>query len=685
MNDNDPILNEERAHLKNVLEELSSTKAFLEKSISDMGALTLGELQKLRANPEGGLDLVETMQRLHEQNLAFNLVDKYARLEEMTFLEKEAYFSRIDLKDIDSDKRSVIYIGKFGFMGEKDPIITDWRAKVSSIFYRYRFPQKNVKYEAPDGVIEKDLMLKRTFEIDNSELVKYYNNDLQLDENEIIVDKIKQRTGGVLEDIIETIQESQLDIIESDPRQVCIVQGTVGSGKSTVAIHKLSHIFFNYQKMIRANRSILIAKNQILVSYLSTLFPKLGIFDINFKTLKDLIIRISFQEELKLEFAFAEENDLVTIDLDFIVNLRKQLEEFHTEYEAKIEDIYLKPEFSTFGGFVYNANLSIFENIIEVINDMNEEVEIQKNYIQEVTSPMRRDLHKNNIKTLKKIITSLRRLATEVNSVTFPKLLRSFQIDRNKKLTYKEALIFLVLYYELFGFRKFQKYEYCVVDEGQDFSVLEYLFLGKVVMNGRFCILGDLNQSYQDEGLLSWDILSEVINEASSANTYVLDTNYRSTKQIIDYANSILGPYTDSYLPIPINRMGPEPEINMYSSDDEMLSALELVLTEDLKNLDKSIGIICYSRDYYLTVAQILDRLNIEENKLVKLDSRFSITYQPKAIYLTMFQDCKGLEFAKVYNLGLNPQNVRSYIDAKKAFVGITRAMNEVSLYGISK
>lgn len=684
MNDDDPIFIEENTHLKEVLEEITSTKKFLENSISEMGALTLSELQKLRADPEGGLDLVETMQRLHEKNLAFNLVDKYARLEEMTFLEKEAYFSRIDLKDLDSENVSPIYIGKFGFMGEKDPIITDWRAKVSSIFYRYRFPQKNVKYEAPDGVIEKDLILKRTFEIDNAELVKYYNNDLQLDENEIIVDKIKQRTGGVLEDIIETIQESQLDIIESDPRQVCIVQGTVGSGKSTVAIHKLSHIFFNYQKMIRAKRSILIAKNQILVSYLSTLFPKLGIFDINFKTLKDLIIRISFQEELKLEFDFDTENDLNTVDLNFIVDLRKQLEEYHYEYEAKIEDIYLKPEFSTFGGFVYNANLSIFENIIEVINDMNEEIEIQKNYIQEVTSPLRRDLHRNNIKTLKKITAAVRRLATEVNTTTFPKLLKAFKIDKNKKLSYKDALIFLILYYELFGFRKFQKYEYCVVDEGQDFSVLEYLFLGKVVMNGRFCILGDLNQSYQEEGLLSWGILGDVINEASSANTYVLDTNYRSTKQIIDYANSILGPYTDSYLPIPINRMGPEPSIKLFKNDGDLLRDLEEVLVADLKDLDKSIGIICYTKDYYLTVEKILDRLNIDESKLVKLDSRYSINYQPKAIYLTMFQDCKGLEFAKVYNIGLNPENVRSYIDAKKAFVGITRAMNEVSLYGIS-
>ena len=100
-----------------------------------------------------------------------------------------------------------------------------------------------------------------------------------------------------------------MDIIEADPRQVCIVQGCVGSGKSTVAIHKLAHIFFNFPKLIHPERTILIVKNQILVGYLSTLFPKLGIFNINYGTIKDLLVNLYFREALSIEINLDKAND----------------------------------------------------------------------------------------------------------------------------------------------------------------------------------------------------------------------------------------------------------------------------------------------------------------------------------------------------------------------------------------
>lgn len=264
-------MQQEKSKLTEVQSRLKSAKKVLEDAFKTVGQENLETLKELRENPEtNGSDFFFFMEQLHEKNQVFNFKDKFQRLEEIASLLKETYFARLDLRDNVSNEES-LYIGKFGYTEEK-PIIIDWRAKIASVYYRYRYPQKNVKYDTPDGEVVKDLTLKRTFEIDGGELIKYFNNDIQLDESEIIAGKISKRTGGVLEDIVETIQESQLDIIEADPRQLCIVQGCVGSGKSTVAIHKLSHIFFNHQKLITPERSILIAKNQILVGYLSTLF-----------------------------------------------------------------------------------------------------------------------------------------------------------------------------------------------------------------------------------------------------------------------------------------------------------------------------------------------------------------------------------------------------------------------------
>ncbi|MFA6982158.1 MAG: hypothetical protein WC243_04000, partial [Patescibacteria group bacterium] len=267
----DPIYKEEETKLSDVKSKLGNAKDSLVSDIEKLGGENLDALRTYRESPETSpLDVLLFMEQLHEKNVSFNLPDKFKRLEEFENLLREPYFSRIDLENNENGELQKIYVGKFGFTDDA-PVITDWRAKIASVYYRYRYPQRNVTYVTPDGVETRNLTLKRTFEIDKGQLIKYYNNDLKLDENEIISGKIEKRTGGVLEDIVETIQIGQLDIIESDPRQICIVQGCVGSCKSTVAIHKLSHIFFNYPELIHPERSILIAKNQILVGYLSTL------------------------------------------------------------------------------------------------------------------------------------------------------------------------------------------------------------------------------------------------------------------------------------------------------------------------------------------------------------------------------------------------------------------------------
>lgn len=251
---NQKVLQQEIAHLSGVLAKLEDAKSVLETAINKISGQSLQALKEFRESPETSSgDILQFFHELQQKEDSFSFANKFKQVEEFEYLLKEPFFSRIDL--VERGESKSFYIGKFGYTEEK-PVITDWRTKVASVYYRYRYPQKNVFYDAPGGREERDLTLKRTFEIDDGTMVKYYNNDIQLDESQIIAEKIEQRTGGVLEDIVATIQESQLDIIEADPRQVCVVQGCVGSGKSTVAIHKLSHIFFNFPKVIHPERSI---------------------------------------------------------------------------------------------------------------------------------------------------------------------------------------------------------------------------------------------------------------------------------------------------------------------------------------------------------------------------------------------------------------------------------------------
>ncbi len=678
---NKEIFETESIHLKSIVDKLNDANNVITEKLAALGKDNLDKLKDLREDPEtSGLDFNTFIEQLHQENQNFNVKDKFKRLEEISFLVKEPYFARIDLQQ-EGDEKS-FYIGKFGFT-EKVPIITDWRAKVASVFYRYRYPQKGIKYDTPDGLVISDLNLKRTFEVDSGVLVKYFNNDLNLDESEIISEKIEKRTGGVLEDIVETIQESQLDIIESDPRHLTIVQGCVGSGKSTVAIHKLSHIFFNHPDLIHPERSILIAKNQILVGYLSTLFPKLGIFDINYKTLREVLINIVFREELQIRIDNLDTQSLNGFSEKDLFSIRNQLNKIHSKVENQLTKLFNNEDFESYGGYKYSQNYTPYENINDIMSDLEEELNNQQDLIKDNPKSIRAVFYRDNIRTIRRIITKLRKIKLELFNVDYVRFIKHNNIDVSKDLSYKDALIYVFAYLEIVGFTKFKKYEYCVVDEGQDFNLLEYIVLQKIVLHGRMCIFGDLNQGYVEEGVEKWEDISETISGGKKTKFFSLDTNYRSTKQIIDLANKILSPYTDRFLPKSINRIGKEPKLKDYSDSSQMLADLSTNIENDIKHLDKSIGLICMDETYYEDIKNILMKQNLEDDRLVELIPNQRISYLPKGVYFTKFENCKGLEFSKLYVVGLNIDKLNSFVDAKKAFVAITRAMNDLAVYYI--
>jgi DNA helicase-2/ATP-dependent DNA helicase PcrA len=673
------ILKKEKEHLETVVVKVSNERKSQQEKLSVVGKENLDKLLDVREN-ETGADFEYFIQQLGEKN-DLNLKDKYTRLKELEFLSDEPFFARIDLKDQNKETALPYYIGKFGY-SEKQPIVVDWRAKVASVYYKYRYPQKGVSYDTPKGKEIRDLILKRSFEIEDGKLYKYYNNDIQLDESELIIKKISKRTGGVLEDIVATIQLSQINIIEADPRQICIVQGCVGSGKSTVAIHKLAHIFFNYPNLIHPQRSVLVAKNQILSGYLSTLFPKLGIFDISYKTIRELVYNAFFREELALNLKLDEEQDTGEFDTKKIARLQKKIERIHTTIENKINDIFSRSEFISFKGLRYSRNSTPFENLTDILVDLEEELLTEKSYLKENPNSLRSPLFKENIRALRKLIEKFSSLKNELKHKVLIKISKEFGVDTENGISYKEALIYLYLYIELVGLTKLMKYEYCVVDEGQDFSLLEYLVLSKLVLRSRFSIFGDLNQLIETDGITKWDHIQKVITEAKIASVFELDTNYRSTKEIIKLARGIMEPYTKKYLPKSINRAGKEPTIKLFESQDSLLNDFESIISRDLKKIDKSLGIICYSEKDLQRVEETIKKISPKQ-EITKLAENSKIHYTPTGVYLMKVDDCKGLEFAKVYILGLNLDKVKNADEARKAFVAVTRAMNELVVLGV--
>lgn len=677
----DKIFIEEKRHVEKLKTFVKKTLSNLQEKLKAVGISNLDRLKELKTEGEFGPDFLMFLEQLHEKNASLNLKDKFKRLEELKYLFTQPYFARIDLKDKKHTQN--IYIGKFG-LSESGLSVTDWRAKIASVYYRYRYPQKDVYYDTPGGVERRDLLLKRTYEISDGELIKYYNNDIQLDENEIIIDRIGKKTGGVLEDIVETIQQSQMDIIESDPRQICIVQGCVGSGKSTVAIHKLAHIFFNYPNLIHSEKSIVVAKNQILVGYLSTLFPRLGIFDINYKTVREILVNLIFREQIQIKTDLDTRGNLKAFKLKDLKKLYVSLEKIHGSFEKKLSDIFKVTEFEPFGGYKYSTNMSPSENINEILTELEEELVNQKDELKELpTDSIKAYLCRENIKSLRKLVSKLSEMKNEIKTSGVPELAKSFGIDHKKSLNYAESILYVYIYLSLMGIQKHPTYEYCVVDEGQDFSPLEYAIMSKVILRGRFGIFGDLNQSLDPSGIEKWEDLFDIIKEARSSIRFELSTNYRSTRPIIEFARKILAPFTEDFMPESINRMGPEPSVKLVKTNDEIFNEFVSDIKKDAKKLDKSIGVICYDNLLFDRVSNELKKIIKNEGQLVILDSGTRVNYIPKGVYVMNTLNSKGLEFSKVYVLGLNPDKITDFEEARKAFVVTTRAMNELVIYGV--
>jgi DNA helicase-2/ATP-dependent DNA helicase PcrA len=668
------ILEKENIKSQQVSKLVSKKIDLFQDKISSLQNETIKELVHVREQSLSYNDMLDTMQSLQRQIDAFDIKKVIEELNQLDYLKDNPFFARIDLKDKVSKDIRPYYIAKFGYIHDSEPIVIDWRAKLATIYYKYRYPQENVSYNVDNTEYVFDMELKRTYEIDNAQVLKYFNNDLQLSENELIIEKIKDRTGGVLEDIVETIQQDQMEIIESDPREVCVVQGCVGSGKSTVAIHKLSYIFFNYPKIISPEKSILVSKNRVLVDYLSSLFPKLGIFDLKYMTTRDLIFRHLTLEGIKNKFNLAINTDISDFNQDFYLNFNNKINISRENCFDEILQILNKEKYKDLISFKFNSQRPIIENLEDLSREIQETILDIKDEIKE-------DPNSIIVLKLKETVSRLSGLRSEVTSKKndilnshFKIIIKDYNLDGF--LGYREALLYLIIFQEYFGFKNNPVFEYCVIDEAQDMSIMELFFLKKMVINNRFCIIGDLNQNIHSNPLSDWSDFN-ILFENTKVSTFKLETNYRSTKNIVDYANKVLKPFTNTYLPKSIEKVGKDViELDLNGNVDILV---DLIL-EDYTNLSKSVGIVLYNHPLKNEIISRLKERIPDSEKLIILEEIKKSFYTPRGIYVLDFENCKGLEFNKVYLLGFKFSEINNFDLAKKAFVGVTRAMNELIL-----
>ena len=211
---------------------------------------------------------------------------------------KVPYFARVDFKEKHHDEKQKIYIGKTNVFDEDyNVIVADWRAPISTIYYDSEIG--DTQYECPEGIIEGELSLKRQYRIEDAQLIDY--NDVNITTNdELLQECLKENSDVRLKNIVSTIQKEQNQIIRANMFKPLIVQGVAGSGKTTVAIHRIAYLIYTYDKSFKPEEFLIIAPNKFFLGYIKNSLPDLGVDYVRQETFEELALKI-INDKIKAE------------------------------------------------------------------------------------------------------------------------------------------------------------------------------------------------------------------------------------------------------------------------------------------------------------------------------------------------------------------------------------------------
>lgn len=208
------------------------------------------------------------------------------------------FFARVDFKEENQNNTDNVYIGRTNIFDDKmNVVVADWRAPISNIYYDGRIGK--TEYECLDRIIYGELLLKRIYDIQDGQLLSY--NDIDITTNDDMLQEcLKENSDARLKNIVSTIQAEQNKIIRSDMFKPLIIQGVAGSGKTTVALHRIAYLVYTYEKHFNPEDFLIIAPNKFFLDYISNVLPDLGVDYVRQETFEQLALDI-IDEKLEIE------------------------------------------------------------------------------------------------------------------------------------------------------------------------------------------------------------------------------------------------------------------------------------------------------------------------------------------------------------------------------------------------
>lgn len=659
-------------------------------------------------------DWSENMRRIEVQSIvAINSTDK---IRSFTRMIKSAYFARIDFESEGED--IPVYIGIATLDDGTDFYVYDWRSPIASMFYD--FEMGDAYYYTPDGTkIEGKITLKRQYKIEGENIVQIFDTDMQVIDD-ILKQMLSNKASDKMRNIVNTIQKEQNKVIRKNDVDLLVVQGPAGSGKTSVAMHKIAYLLYAESKKINNSNILILSPNDIFSNYISNVLPEIGEDNVYQTTFMDFIkshidFKIKGTQNDLYEVVYSEQQNLKNHSLLYnsiklkygatyinlienYISLKRNeilgISDIIVDNKVIIEKSYLEKladELENQGVSLYSQGKKLIKKIIlhasiKLGSNNSNLQKLKKTFETNLdkikVKPMLLDLYSDEKRFVEMIETIYNTTGTaQINRLNIKELHDIFIYTQNllnkNIIPFEDVCGYLYLKDRIQGFPKQNTIRYLLVDEAQDYTIMQYKILAHLFRNANITILGDLNQNITPfSNYQNYESIINVLKQDRQGVRYdmnYLTKTYRSTYEINMFAKHIIG------------------DTNMYNQVDRHGDEVSIIKDLDDENRSKIFTDALELKKYYNTIA-IITKTQTEANFLKsmlegnKKSSNFKVmtgkdkVFNSEKIMIIPAYLAKGLEFDAVLIYNASDKNYPQEFK-KLLYVACTRALHKLNVY----
>jgi DNA helicase-2/ATP-dependent DNA helicase PcrA len=722
----------EQEHLQKVYDKICRELARRSKEVRDFrktvaktGRTVWEEADHVweRGDMDAAVEIKQYMDVLRQESRSYDIARR--QLSKLERLENSPYFGRIDFTEDGFDDTEKIYIGITSFFDEKGNIlIYDWRAPVSGIFYDFELGR--AQYLCPEGVIEGTVSLKRQYRISRNRLEFMLDTGVKIGD-EVLQEILSKNTDEKMRNIVNTIQKEQNRIIRDEDHQLLMVQGVAGSGKTSVALHRIAWLLYHYRDTNMTSSNILIfSPNTVFNDYISNVLPELGEENMQQTTFDEYL------EKVTDKGLFFERN---SSHMEYVLiagKRRKHLTRLQgIAYKSSMDFYHLLNDYMGYlehhainiGDIVFRGRVIVSRQDIKKLfyedyasMPLAKRLEKLKARLHYLIRPawvqrrleLERQLSENpdykrkaraysrlfvyrEFRAVRQLIEEMLRFDTfqaflnlfedvdlfvSLAGEKLPKNHISICSDtadriRRKMLGYEDITAYIYLKGMLEGVPRMDHIRHVVVDEAQDYTPVQYGILRQLFPKTRMTLLGDFNQTIHPlRAPFGYQQVSEILLPDSHA-IIRLTKGYRSTSDIVKFTRHIL---KDSKVES-VERSGQKPRLILAADESLLTDKLVADIKQLINNGLESIGILCKTAERSRQVYNAI-RGRLDVTLLTRDDADFGKGIIVLPVYLA-----KGLEFDGAMVLDADKETYGPEQDRKLFYTACTRALHRLHLY----